>query len=167
MRYHVRSIPITTSATPDYSVGDNVGGTFTITPQVTLGMGVKLMTLTVLDQAAQSPGLRIIFFGSKPTGTYTDNSALDLSAADLPTIIGQIKISSSDWEIDVADSYGIVNISGLHMVLGPAISDTGGGANVNQFPNRTIYGAIVADTTYNAGATNDLTLNIGYEEGSD
>lgn len=165
MRYHVRSIPITTSASPDYAVGDNIGTTFTITPQVTLGMGIKLMSVTVLDQAAQSPGLRIIFFGSKPTGTYTDNSALDLSAADLPNIIGQVKISSSDWEI--TDSYGIVNVTGLQMVLGPAISDTGGGANVNQFPNRTIYGAIVADTTYNAGATNDITINIGYEEGSD
>ena len=165
MRYHVRSIPITTSATPDYSVGDNIGATFTIAPQVTLGMGIKLMSVTVLDQAAQSPGLRIIFFGSKPTGTYTDNVALDLSAADLTNIIGQVKISSSDWEI--TDSYGIVNVTGLQMVLGPAISDTGGGANVNQFPNRTIYGAIVADTTYNAGATNDITINIGYEEGSD
>lgn len=165
MRNHVRTIPITTSATPDYSVGDCVGGTFTIAPQTTLGMGVKLQTLTIVDLANQAPGLRIIFFGSKPTGTYTDNSAVDLTAADIAKVIGQIKISSSDWE--VSDSYGIMSVTGLQMIIGPNLSDTQGGANVSQFPDRLIYGTIVADTTYNAASTADLYLSVGYEEGSD
>lgn len=165
MRFHVRTIPITTSATPDYSVGDNIGTTFTITPQTVLGQGIKLQTLVVTDQANQAPGISIIFFGSKPTGTYTDNAALDLSAADLTKIIGRIKVSSADYE--TTDSYAMACISGLSMILGPALSDTGGGASVAQLPDRTIYGAIVADTTYNAGATNDIYIQIGYEEGSD
>lgn len=165
MRFHVRSIPITTSAAPDYSVGDNIGTTFSIAPQTVIGQGIKLQTLTVTDQANQGPGLRIIFFGSKPTGTYTDNSALDLSAADLTKIIGQVKISASDWES--TDSYKFATLSGLQMILGPALSDTGGGANVSQLPDRLVYAAIVADTDYNAGATNDIYVQVGFEEGSD
>ena len=111
---------------------------------------IKLQTLVATDQSNQGPALRILFFGAQPTGT-TDNAAMDLSAADLTNIIGQIKISAADWE--TTDSYKFVSLSSLQLILG---------ANVGN-ADRAIYGTIVADTVWNAGATNDLYLHIGFE----
>jgi len=152
MKPYIRTIPITTSATPDYSIGDCVGTTFKIEPQAFSGQGIKLQTLVATDQSNQGPALRILFFGAQPTGTYTDNAAMDLSAADLTNIIGQIKISAADWE--TTDSYKFVSLSSLQLILG---------ANVGN-ADRAIYGTIVADTVWNAAATNDLYLHIGFEE---
>lgn len=157
MPFQFRSIPITTSATPDYSAGDNVGGTFTINPQTMPNHGIKIQDLTLVDISNVGPALRIFFFHTLPTGTYTDNAALDLSATDATYLIGQVKIASTDWE--TTDSYKIVSVSGLQMIAGPGSVRTVGGQ-----VDRTIYGAIVADGAWNAASTADLTLQVGFED---
>ena len=57
-----------------------------------------LQSITITDLAMQDAALEIYFFKADPgTGTYTDDSELDVDDADLLLCIGVVKILTTDW----------------------------------------------------------------------
>lgn len=150
MIYYKKLTPVGDD-TPDYSIGDNIGGTFTLSPFPGVGRGGKLVSVQVSDASNVGPAIRILFFDAVPTGTYTDNSAVDLSAADRLALVGQVKIAAADYE--TSDSYKIVTLSALDMGMGTSLN-TG-----------VIYGAIVADSAWNGAASTDLQITLTWEDG--
>jgi hypothetical protein len=82
-----------------YVAGNNVGGLQNIVGALRApGAAAKLISLTVTDHSHQDPALDLIFFGAKPSATFTDHAAFPtLSAADTALILGRISLVAGDW----------------------------------------------------------------------
>lgn len=132
------------SASPDYSIGDAVGGKRTMSNAYRVSGGTAVLEdIVLLDRANQGPGLTIYLFDSDPSAaTITDNSAFVFSTDDLK-VIAQISVSPSDWI--TTNSKKIAHLRGLGALL------KGSGTT-------SLYAAIVATTAYNAAATDDLQV---------
>lgn len=141
---------ITVSATPDYSAGDAVGTGYLTFTGACSGPGrlTRLMTCTVRDAAGQGPALKVLFFDTPPAGTYTDNSAADLSAADLAAVVGQLSIAAADYL--TTDSYSVAMHSDLNLMMGSTSSH--------------LYAVVVANGAYNAAADTDLSIVFDFSE---
>ena len=142
---------ITTSASPDYSAGDAVGGgVITVTgvmPQSSGGLAY-LRSLTLKDTSGQAPALSFLFFRATPTGgTYTDNSALDFGSTDVGNLVGVVRIAASDWY--TVDAHSLVSLGAIDILMVSNSAD--------------LYMLIVADATWNASATTNLSLELGFE----
>lgn len=140
---------ITMSASPDYSIGDSIGGIITLTDAaLEAGRQVKLTSLSLVDLSGQSPAFTIIFFKSTPVGgTYTDNAALDMVTADFSTKNKMLRVLSADWKI--MDSVGFLDLDDLNMIM-DAVSDD-------------LFALIFADSTWNAASVGDLIAAFGFE----
>lgn len=150
MPYRTYSPTITVSASPDYSAGDAVGsGYMTLTAACHCeGKATCLESVTVKDAAGQAPALKILFFRDTPTGTYTDNSAADLSAADIANACGQVNVQSANYL--TTDSYSIQTLSDIGLVM-------------RATPGYDLFVVVVAAGAYNAAATSDLSIELGFK----
>lgn len=111
----IQRIAITTTATPDYSVSDGVGGEISLTNAVNgTSYGSVLNSITLWCDDALSPELLIAFFDADLSGgTYTDNGAITLSAADKANILAIKKIATTDWVTFAGDTYATVGDLGI------------------------------------------------------
>jgi hypothetical protein len=132
------------SASPDYSIGDAVGGKRTLASAVRVSGGTAILEdIILLDRANQGPGLEILFFDADPTSaTITDNSGFVFSTDDLK-LIARVTIGQSDWTSLNSKKYAHIKSIGA---LLKAASGT------------SLYVAIVATTAYNAAATDDMQV---------
>lgn len=144
------TITPTISASPDYSVGDVIGGIQTIAlANFASGLPTKLQSLAVIDKTGASPQFTVLLFKATPAGgTYTDNAALVIDASDLADFVGMVKVVAADWTIPVAGS-GVAAIGGIGQIL-PVTATS-------------LFALIIADATYNAASTSDLILTFGFE----
>lgn len=143
---------ITISATPDYSIGDVVGGIITLSGVMEAsGRQAELQTVVLKENGGQSPALSLIFFRATPAaGTYTDNAQLIWGAGDAGNIVGVVRVLVTDWLIPGASTNkAMVDLSRLGKLMGSATSD--------------LYLLIIADSAYNAAATTDLTAEFAFE----
>lgn len=95
-----------------YTAGDILGGEQVITsvqrfiravPRK-IGAGAVLRQMIVVDQDKQDSGFEMIFFRANPAGTYTDQAAEAITAADSLLEIGRISVVSGDY-------FGMTNYS--------------------------------------------------------
>jgi hypothetical protein len=139
---------LTVEATPDYSIGDVIGGgEITLTSLTrTTGGGAVVQSVALWCDDALSPELDIMFFDADLAGgTYTENGALTLSAADKANWLGNVKIETTDWETIAGDTWATV-YPGL-VLKGDGVSDL-----------RMI---IVTQTALNLSGTGVRTMTLG------
>lgn len=138
----------TVSASPDYSIGDAVGGKQTLTSAArTSGGTVILESIQVIDKAAQNGALEILIFDSDPSAaTITDNSAFVFST-DISKLVARISVATSDYV--TINTIGIATLKGLGIAI-----KANGSAN--------LYAAIVTPAALNLASTTDIRVDYGF-----
>lgn len=155
MSFQQRKILVSTAsfATP-YADGDNVGGLIEVSPAPTTGgAGYKFQCDCLVDESNVGPDLNIVWFSSRPTGTYTDNAPVVFSDADKKLIVGVWDIDAADW-ITIA-STKLVDYSALQKIMGAIPLNPA---------QPTIYGSVVARSAWTATAKQQLNIALGFED---
>lgn len=137
---------ITTSASPDYSSGDNVGGINTLTGAVRISGGSgTIQDIIIWDKDAQSPSLVIDYWNTSPSGTYTDNAA-EVIAGDHAIWLGSVSISSADFITQGAITRASIK---------------GVGLNIKALGSANIYFTISTTSVINASSTSQIVIKHG------
>lgn len=98
-----------------YSSGDVIGDQSPIEVELVqgeYGTGI-IQTVITKDLSNQSAAIDLFVFSSRPTGTYTDNSAMDVSDADAASLIGVINIVATDYAASADSSFATTRSIGL------------------------------------------------------
>lgn len=90
-----------------YADGDQVGALLTV-PIVHPIYASELLTVTVLDKAAQSAALDLFFFDRSVT-VAADQAAASFSDADMEFCLGVINIAAGNYDANAANSIATVN----------------------------------------------------------
>lgn len=80
-----------------YSAGDCIGGKVSTAPAIEPEAHAMVRGITLKDDKNQKPGLQVLFFRSSPAGTYTDNSPVAPTTADMQQLMGIVSIAAADW----------------------------------------------------------------------
>jgi len=103
---------MTVSATPDYAIGDVVGGKITITNAVREPSGSALLQDILFwcdDVLSPAPDFDILFFNADLVGsTTTDNGPLTLSTADKAKVTAMARVVAGDWRTLSTDMFAEV-----------------------------------------------------------
>lgn len=99
---------INTSA---YEAGDVVGSVLTVPGVFGQALTAILKNVLVKDNANQKAALTILFFGSLPSGTYTNNAAFSWGAGDFAKLVGKANILAADYETVGAKAVAEVEFS--------------------------------------------------------
>lgn len=91
-------VTLATSASPNYSTGDSLGGKIVLANAVRVAGGASdLLNLLITDKANKKPGGYIYIFDADPTAaTLTDNAAAAFST-DVAKIIARLDVSAADY----------------------------------------------------------------------
>lgn len=141
----------TISASPDYTALDVAGGILTFSGAAAVsGRPVRIRSLCVKDKGGQAPAFTLLLFKQTPaSGTYTDNGALTLGTNDLANCVASISVVTGDYYTPVSGAK-VATLSGLDIVADVDATD--------------LFGLIIVDSTsWNAGSTSDITLELGIE----
>lgn len=146
----VKQVIPTMSASPDYAIGEVLGGIQTITSaSLSTGKPIKLTSVTAKDKTGLTPAFTLLFFSATPSGgTYTDNAALVLGSGDLANLVGAVKFVAGDWYVPVAGS-GVAAKGEIGLVLSLAAT--------------SLFMLVIMDSTWNAASTSDLQIELGIE----
>lgn len=141
--------PTLTVSTSAYSAGDCVGGILTL-PAALLPRtaGGTLVSLAVTDASDQKAALEVLVFDAEPSGgTYTDNGALALSAADLSHLLARVPVATSDYVTVGSVAVATVGAVNKALAAGAAVTD--------------LYAVVMATGTPTYAAGTDLVLRFG------
>ena len=141
---------LTSTDTPDYSAGDVIDGIKELTvDNISDARPLLFQSLVVKDEGGQAPAITVMLFKASPSGgTYTDNTALVWTVGDMTLLVAVVKILTTDW----------ITIAGKSMV-------SFGGIDVECATQSTsLFALVVADATWNAASTSDLTIEFGFEQ---
>lgn len=89
-----------------YATGDRLGSLMTLSLATdATGDIVVLKSLVIVDAAAQSSAMDVLFFSEAPTIASADNAALDITDAEMAAkFLGRIVVASGDWTALAANS---------------------------------------------------------------
>ena len=133
-----------------YHANDVIGGAEKLAAAVRKPVYTAILnSLVVTDRANQKALLDIWLFSILPTGTYTDNGAPTVSAADFAKLIGHVQIAVTDYTS--IDSKAVACLRGLGLAL------QGAGAG-----SKDLYAVITTTGTPTYSSTSDLTLQFGF-----
>lgn len=135
-----------TISTSAYSTGDVVGGILTI--KKALSRECLLTHISVFDDDGEGVQLDFFFFNAALTGTYTDNAAFAIDAADKSKWIGCTSVLAADYL--AAGSDKVITKSPINL-------DINFGAN----GDRNLYAVCVIRSTTTYTATTDLRFDFG------
>lgn len=135
---------ISTSA---YASGDVVGTAGYYRVDGTNNQKGLITQVNVVDSDGESAPLDFFFFNAAPEGTYTDNAAFALAAADLDKRLGYKSVVASDYAAMGADS--MATASPVNIILPPCES---------------LYIIVVIRDAHTFTATSDLRFDIGILE---
>lgn len=140
-------------ASPDYSIGDNIGGILTLTDAMQCANGSGIWQSVFLsDRANQKLALDILMFNALPTDTYTDNGAMPtLSVADVAKCIRKLSIATTDWLTIGGCAFADISSIGK-VVQSSGIEPTGD----------NLYAVLIAQGAFNFAATTDLVVKFGF-----
>ena len=128
-----------------FSANDVVGGKLTIPGAVRVGKG-KITGLKLVDASKQNADLLVFIFKADLAGTYTDNAAEAVTAADWLKWVGTIKILSTDYE----------------QMANASLVDLGFEMPIEASSGTSLYALIVTTGTPTYGATAlQLTFAVG------
>lgn len=143
-------VTVTTSASPDYSVLDIIGGIIEFpTVNSVSGRPVKVTSLSGWDKTGLAPAFTLMLFKATPGGTTTDNGGWTPAAGDDALFVGAIKIVAGDWYIPLS---------------GKGVFTKGDVGQIQPVTATSLFGLIIADSTWNAASTSDLILTLGVEQ---
>lgn len=129
-----------------FTANDIVGGKLTLTSALRVSGGSgELTNLLLVDASKQNVPLNVFIFNADLAGTYADNAAEAVTAADWLKCIGAISILGADY-ITLANA-SLVSLGGIGMAVKAAAGTT-------------LYGLIVTTGTPTYGA-NALQLIFG------
>lgn len=88
------------SAAATYTANDQVGALVQLSNAFDLESGVgEVVSLTVIDQAAQTIAMDVFLFHTAPTLTSSDQDAVGITDAILSaTCLGVISVAAGDWK---------------------------------------------------------------------
>ncbi len=143
-----------TSASPDYSIGEAVGGKQTLTSAVRVSGGKAIWdSLFAIDRANVKPQMELLIFDSDPTGAgaaYTDNATVAFGTGDADKLLHRHTIVTADW----------ITVGGI------ALLSMGNLRKVCKASGSTnLYAVAVATAAINLAATNDMTFKYGFSQG--
>lgn len=136
----------TTSASPAYSINDAVGGKVSLSGATRVSAGsCQLVNPIIHSKTVQASAVfDVYWFNADPSAsTITDNAAFVLAAGDLGKLVG---ITTHDVARSLAGS-------SQHKTADPPVV-------VKLASGTTVYAAIVAKTSFTAGGTSDIALNV-------
>lgn len=135
-----------TIAAAAFSANDFVGGKNTLTNAVRVAAGKgQINSLKLVDKSIQKANLLIFIFGADLAGTYADNAAESVTAADWLNWIGTIEVQASDYK--QMNNAALVDFAGM-------------GIDTKAASGRNLYALIVTTGTPTYGA-NALQLTFG------
>jgi hypothetical protein len=87
------------SANSTYTQGVSMGTGYTFSSILNVGKGAIIGSISMImnDPAAQKPAMFMHLFDKALTGSYSDNSALNIGAADRANYVTFVSIPSSSW----------------------------------------------------------------------
>jgi len=143
----------TISSSPAYSSGDQIGGIQTLTGAMINGGTGTLMSVVVLDKAAQKSALNIWFFKNQPTMASTDNAAFDITDANLVLAepLGFVSIAAADYVDSSSNAVGQASLADAIMVQSAA-------------SDGTIYAVVESAGTPTYGSTSDLVFTYFFAQ---
>lgn len=109
------------SATPTldtnaYASGDRVGSVMTFTNAMDDSGGTgTVISVVVLDKAAQGSALSLLLFNDLPTVASADNAAIDISDAEMAKCVGVIPIASGDYVTTASNS--VATVRGVNLLV--------------------------------------------------
>lgn len=138
----------TVSASPDYSLGDAIGGKITLASVIpAAGKSAELKQLFITDIANVKPQFTILIFNSDPSaGTYTDNGTLALSTDKLKVVAKQPVVTADYVTIS---GVAFAQFSNLDKILTP-------------LTGVDLYYALLADAGINFATAADLQIVWGF-----
>jgi len=137
-----------------YSANDIVGGLITLTGAMRISGGKGYLTdLLLIDVAKQNAALYLDFFSGTLAGTYNDNDAATLTAADALKWLGTIPVAATDWVTRTNFSQAQIPnaLSAVPVLMVKAV----GSAN--------LYLMVRTVTTPTFAHTNDLTITCKFD----
>lgn len=112
----IRVVP--TLDTGIYAAGDRLGSIQEITgASVENGKGSVLDSITVVDLNNQKIAMDIYFFSQLPTVASADNTAIDISNANLAYLIGRVNIATGDYVEIKASTNAVACIKNIKLAL--------------------------------------------------
>ena len=133
-----------------FSANDVVGGKLTIPGAVRVAAGKgKITGLKLVDASKQNADLLVFIFKTDLAGTYADNAAEAVTAADWLKWIGTIKVLSTDYE----------------QMANASLADLAFEIPVEASSGTSLYALIVTTGTPTYGA-NALQLTFAVGEGN-
>lgn len=169
----VRTVAVTPTITAGaYSANDQVGGVQTldlnVNPEVAAASSSKgkladdaytLMTLTIVDKAAQDAAMVVSFFNASPTAAG-DNSAYSLSDADAAAYhLGDVVVSADDYVSHNACSIATLKVADCALAL-KTLTRTGN--TTGSTGDSRIYAVIKTTGTPTYGSTSDLVFKYTF-----
>lgn len=150
----VKFTPVINTAA--YDAGDQVGGINTLTNLAfDVDRAVRLTHVTVIDQDEQDADLTLFFFDDLPTVSSTNNTALNLTDAEiLSKLVGVVNVAGADYQ-DCAGSH-VAHLS-VDLVLKSVHEDSEGKKTGN------IYCLISTSATPTYSAVSSLKVILGVD----
>lgn len=108
---------------PAYTANDNVGGEISLAApllgEVAPSVAYRLDSLAMVDPAAQSANLLVMFFAASPVvagATVVDNAAFAWSAGARAAFLGHVEVPTANWKTVIAGNQ-IVTIPNINLML--------------------------------------------------
>ena len=111
--------------------------------------GSLLVDVSITDTSGQDAPIDFLFLSSAPTGTYTDHSACQLTAADSQNVIGRVSVTS----------YVAYGTPGVGTLTGNVLALTALPVTYPTLRNLWVIPVVQGTPTY--GASKTLYLNFG------
>lgn len=134
--------------TAAYGSGDRLGAIQVIDPIGLADSGICVLeSISVLDLAAQSAAMDILFFNDLPTVASADNAAISITDAEMAKCIGVYKVLAAGFTALTANSFGSFYNIGLTM---------------KSAANSLLHAVVVSRGTPTYGVANGLTFTYTF-----
>lgn len=127
-----------------YTTGDVLGSILTL--KGAIAREALLNSIVIVDVDNEGIQIDFVFFDSEPTGTYTNNAAAAIDAADTSKVVGHVSVLTTDYIAVGTDKIGHKAPANLQ-IQGRATDD--------------LYVLAIARGTPTFAAATDLTFKFG------
>lgn len=135
-----------------YANNDQLGSLMTFPNLLGPGKAGQLVHLRLLDKAAQSALITVLFFSSQPTITSSDNAALNIADAEMDKCCGSVVLTAANYVSTSANS--AITFGGTAAIVTvPFLFSTVAGG--------TIWAIMKSGGTPTYGSASDLVLSLG------
>lgn len=145
-------VPVVTSNGAIYASGDQIGVVMKLENalQDTKGMAF-LRSIIALDKSKQKAAFDVFFFNQAPVNAVADNSAADISDAEMAKCLGSVSVVAGDYA-DLANS-SLATKSGLGLLLKGETA-----------MSKDLWILVVSRGTPTYTSVQDLTLKLALEQ---